>query len=122
MLSVEGAGFVTQSMAEEALAPFVADQAPPRVLVDVRNVSGYEAACVGVAQGWLSRATGLGVERIAFVANSSVVRTAAEVVARHVHAPLRTFDAVANAQAWLEGPRDVRPPSGAEVSAARPRA
>jgi len=56
---------------------------------------------VGLAQEWLRQARALGVERIAFVANSSVVRTATDVVARHLRAPLRTFENVGDARAWL---------------------
>lgn len=121
-------------MAEAALSPFVAPgerasdaqtRVPPRILVDLRNVSGYEAACVAVAQGWLSRASTLGVERIAFVANSSVVRTAAEVVARHVRAPLHTFSAVEAAGAWLDTHDSAVPTATAaatSTAAARPQA
>lgn len=101
VLRVEGVGFVTRAMTEEAFAPFKGGAGlEPRILLDLRNVSGYEAACVEVAREWLSRARGYGVERIAFIANSSVVRTATEVVARHLHAPLETFDNVDAAQTW----------------------
>jgi len=104
MLRVEGAGFVTPSMIDEALAPFDGgNDLPPRILVDLRNVSGYEAACVESARRLLGRANAQGTERIAFVANSSVVRTATEVVARHLQAPLRTFNAAAQAEAWIRG-------------------
>ncbi len=103
MLCVEGAGFVTRPMAEEALSPFLrAGPLPDSVLVDVRNVSGYDAACTEVAQSMLSQAWGFGVRRIAFVANSSILRTAAEVLARHLQAPLHTFESHESAQAWLK--------------------
>lgn len=102
MLRVEGAGFVTRPMAEEALTPFLsAGPVPDSVLVDLRNVSGYEAACAEVAQSMLSQARGFGVRRIAFVANSSILRTAAEVIAQHLQAPLHTFATHEGAQSWL---------------------
>ena len=103
VLRVEGAGFVTRPMAEQALSPFLAaGPVPDSVLVDLRNVSGYEAACAEVAQSMLLRARGFGVRRIAFVANSSILRTAAEVIAQHLHAPLHTFESPEGAQSWLD--------------------
>ncbi|MGH1340064.1 MAG: STAS/SEC14 domain-containing protein [Nannocystales bacterium] len=110
VLRVEGAGFVTRPMAEEALTPFLDRGAvagsvlPDSVLVDLRNVSGYEAACAEVAQSMLSQARGFGVRRIAFVANSSILRTAAQVIAQHLRAPLHTFASHEGAQSWLENP------------------
>lgn len=102
VLCVEGAGFVTRPMAEEALTPFLsAGPVPDSVLVDLRNVSGYEAACAQVARSILSQATGFGVRRIAFVANSSILRTAAEVTAQHLSAPLHTFESHEGARSWL---------------------
>jgi len=109
VLCVEGAGFVTRPMAEEALSPFLSGGSvsgsvlPDSVLVDLRNVSGYEAACAEVAQSMLSQARGIGFRRIAFVANSSILRNAAEVIAQHLHAPLHTFASHEGAQSWLQG-------------------
>ncbi len=114
VLWVEGAGFVARPMAEEALAPFIIGQPiPESVLVDLRNVSGYEAACTQVARSLLSQARGLGVRRIALVANSSILRTAAEVIAQHLKAPLRTFNTLEGAQSWLRSSSTgvVQPPA-----------
>ena len=124
VLRVEGVGFVTRAMTEAALAPLAVGAAQPRVLVDLRDVSGYEAECVEVARQWLRRAQGMGVERIAFVANSSVVRTATEVVARHLGAPLRTFETPESAQRWLDSHNDAPPPATPtdEGMQTRPRA
>lgn len=130
VLHVEGVGFVTRSMVEEALAPLTAGTAgmgsgsapQPRIVVDLRNVSGYEAACVAIAREWLGRARGYGVERIAFIANSSVVQTAVEVVARHLRAPLETFDTIDAARAWATESRMCTLTSRDAVTAPRPRA
>jgi len=110
LLRVEGVGFVTRAMTEAALAPLAVGAPQPRVLVDLRDVSGYEAECVEIARQWLRRAHGMGIQRIAFVANSSVVRTATEVVARHLGAPLRTFATPEGAQRWLDTQHDTVPP------------
>jgi hypothetical protein len=123
VLCVEGVGFVTRSMTEEAFAPFAGGAGlESRILIDLRTVSGYEAACVEVAREWLSHAQGYGVERIAFVANSSVVRTATEVVARHLHAPLKTFDTADAARTWVTEARVCTLTSHDAVAALRPRA
>lgn len=123
VLRVEGVGFVTRAMTEDAFAPFAGGSGlEPRVLIDLRNVSGYEAACVEVAREWLSHAQAYDVERIAFIANSSVVRTATEVVARHLHAPLKTFDTVDAAQAWATEARVCALTSRDAVAPVRPRA
>lgn len=133
VLHVEGVGFVTRSMVEEALAPLTAGTAgtagmgsgsalQPRIVVDLRNVSGYEAACVAIAREWLGRARGYGVERIAFIANSSVVQTAVEVVARHLRAPLETFDSIDAARAWATESRICTLTTRDTVTAPRPRA
>lgn len=125
VLHVEGVGFVTRAMTEEALAPFLLgnEDTLGRVLVDLRDVSGYEAECVEIARHWLRRAQTLGIERIAFVANSSVVRTATEVVARHLGAPLRTFATPEGAQHWLETRHETLPPVPAsDARQTRPRA
>ncbi len=119
ILSVEGAGFVTLAMIEDALLPFPGGRGlPARALIDLRNVSGYEASCVEVARRWLEQATDQGVQRIAFVANSSVVRTATEVVAQHQGAPLRTFGSPRDARAWLSLSPEPRPSLGADVPTA----
>lgn len=103
VLCVEGAGFVTRPLAEESLKPFLSPgPVPDSVLVDLRNVSGYEADCTQLAQSMLAQARGFGVRRIALVANSSILRTAAKVIAQHMHAPLQTFESHEGAQSWLE--------------------
>ncbi len=129
VLRIEGAGFVTLTMVEEALAPFPGGRGmPEHVLIDLRNVAGYEASCVEVARTWLERSRGYGVERIAFIANSSVVRTAADVVAQHQGAPLRTFVSPRDAETWMSmtaerlPPRVGASPGGPSGPSRRPRA
>ncbi len=123
VLRVEGVGFVTRAMAEDAFAPLARGSGlEQRIMIDLRNVSGYEAACVELAREWLSHAQAYGVERIAFVAYSSVVRTATEVVARHLRAPLKTFDTVDAAHAWVTEARVCALTSRDAVTSVRPRA
>lgn len=99
-------------MAEDALSSFPDGTGlPSLVLIDLRNVSGYEAPCVEVAREWLARARSCGVERIAFVANSSVVRTSTAVMAGHLEAPLQTFSVPDRAKAWLTASAAARRPT-----------
>lgn len=95
---VQGGGFVTPQMVEETL-PLVSRA--QGVLVDLREVSGYDAGCVRRAEDWLGMARRLGVRRIAFIASSIVFRTAAELVARRAGVEMRTFDSDTQARRWL---------------------
>ena len=118
VLRIEGAGFVTTGMMAEALRPFQEERSiPGQVLIDLREVSGYEARCVDAAIEWLGRARPLGVERIAFVARSAIVRTATDVASQRAGVSLRTFGHGATAQRWLCG----RAPDTVPTKPVRPR-
>ncbi len=102
VLRIEGTGFVTRAMVDATLSPYDAERnIPQRVLIDLRNVSGYEDHCVAVATEWLAHARKRGVERIAFVANSAVVRTATDLASQRAGVPLRTFRHDDSAERWL---------------------
>lgn len=98
MLVVQGGGFVTPQMVEETL-PLVSRA--QGVLIDLREVSGYDAGCVRRAEDWLAMAQRLGVRRIAFIASSIVFRTAAQLVARRASIEMRTFETESQARRWL---------------------
>jgi len=97
-LFIEGGGFLTPTMVEEALS--LASSASG-ILVDLREVSGYDADCVRRAEEWLTVARRHGVRRIAFIASSIVFRTAALLVARRTTIDVRTFEHEPEARRWL---------------------
>ncbi|MEM9460977.1 MAG: STAS/SEC14 domain-containing protein [Myxococcota bacterium] len=101
---VRGGGFVTREMLEQALDDLrrtPQTQRPGAMLVDLREVAGYEASCLRPAQQFLHEAVSLGVSRIALVAPSSVMRTASQVAAHPLPVELRTFEHEPSAQRWL---------------------
>lgn len=98
VLVVQGGGFLTPQMVEETLPLASAAQS---ILIDLREVSGYDAGCVRRADDWISMARRLGVRRIAFVASSLVLRIAAQMVARRAGIDMRAFEDEAEARRWL---------------------
>jgi stage II sporulation SpoAA-like protein len=74
---------------------------PTRVLIDLRDVAGYEAGCAALAHEFLRQSQGQRVQRIAFVASSSVLRTAAKLVSPQAHVRVRVFSDAAAATHWL---------------------
>ncbi len=98
-LHVNGGGFVTQPMMRGALAA-VCD-APREVLLDLRDVAGYEHACVDEASAWIERASQSGVRAVAVIAHSSVVRTLSDVASRYAGLPIRAFTQERAATEWL---------------------
>lgn len=103
-LRVLGGGFVTREMLEQTLEDLRRevhrDQAAA-VLVDLREVAGYETSCLLPARQFLREAVHLGVRRIALVAESSVMRTASRLAAQEVAVELRTFEHEPSAVQWL---------------------
>lgn len=101
VLSVRGGGFVTRQLMDDLLAR--ARVRPPRsVLVDVRDIAGYEHACRPAARELVAHAAAMGIDRIALVASSTVMRTAAHVLASGAPIPLRAFEDPAQARRWLD--------------------
>lgn len=101
---VHGGGFVTREMLEQALDDLrrtPQQQRPGAILVDLREVAGYEASCLRPAHQFLHEAVSLGVSRIAVVASSSVMRTASQVAAHRLTVELRTFEHEPSAKRWL---------------------
>lgn len=102
MLEVRGGGFVTREMVHATLDGWKRASIPSGILVDLREVAGYEAGCATLAHRWLLRAHTHGVERIAFVASSSVLRTATRLASSAALVDLRIFEDEPAARAWLE--------------------
>lgn len=111
---VRGGGFVTREMLERALDDLRRTPQQHRrgaILVDLREVAGYEASCLPPARQFLHEAVSLGVRRIALVAPSSIMRTASQVAAHPLPIELRTFEHEPSAQRWLSPRRSSSPKS-----------
>lgn len=99
---VRGGGFLTREMVDATLDQWRgSDDMPTRVLIDLRDVAGYEAGCAALAHEFLRQSQGQRVRRIAFVATSSVLRTAAQLVSPQAHVHVRVFSDANAAQHWL---------------------
>jgi hypothetical protein len=103
VLHVHGGGFVTRKMLARTLRSLLVEEFAAReILVDLRDVAGYERDVVRMASEWLRTAHSQGVRRIAFIANSAVVRTATRLASEHAGVTLRTFSDHEEAHRWLE--------------------
>jgi hypothetical protein len=101
-LEIHGGGFVTREMLFRTLSQWTyRNEAPQEILVDLRDVSGYEDGCARMAAEWLRRAHRLGVRKIAFVASSTVLRIATRLAATNSYVRLRTFEHERAARMWL---------------------
>lgn len=99
---VVGSGFITVAMLESVLRELEGGEFA-RVLVDLREISGYETGCATLLGRWLQSAHRFGVQRMALVASSSVVRTATRLASQRIRVQLRTFDSDEVAARWLAG-------------------
>lgn len=112
LLAVHARGFVTAEMVHQAA------QARPgpiaRILVDLREAMGYGAGCATAAQTWLRRAVAEGACQVAFVATSSVMRTAGQLLAAGIDAELQFFEHVTAAAAWLGVPTSALAPTAGD--------
>ena len=98
-------GFITGPMLREEVGGWDAqygDRLPGCVLLDLRDVAGYGSGTPRIARDWLVSADGRGVQRIAFVASSSVIRTIVRVVEPEVKAKMKCFANETAAIEWLE--------------------
>lgn len=105
LLHVRGGGFVTRDMLNRVLdryGPNSGRPPPPSLLIDLRDVAGYDSEVSAQARTLLDAAPRLGVERIAFVGSSTVLRTASRLADRQ-GSPIavRAFDHERPARAWL---------------------
>ena len=100
---LKGGGFLTDAMVEDAVGQLVRQRPPERVLIDLRDVAGYDSRAVQRARHWLHQAPAFGVRRIAFLANSSIVRHATRLASTAADVRLETFDCDRSARDWLRG-------------------
>ena len=100
---VRGGGFLTQDMVGATLDQWTAGESmPTELLVDLRDVAGYESGCAELAHQFLETALQSGVRRIAFVATSAVLRTAAKLLLSGSSVRVRFFQDELAAKRWLE--------------------
>lgn len=101
MFEIRGGGIVSSLMIDRTLGQWDTGCAPANMLVDLRDVAGYEAGSIRAADAWLSGAHDQGVRKIALLASSTVLRTAARLASERSRVALRTFDDESSARAWL---------------------
>jgi hypothetical protein len=87
----------------EAILDRLRRETPTGLLCDLRPVAGYGPGTPGLARDGLALARRVGVRRVALIVNSSVVRTAAQMLARNLRLELRCFLGEAEALRWLDG-------------------
>ena len=104
---VRGTGFVSEDMLRSAMSnwakAFAEEEAPVSLLIDLRNVAGYDARCGTLVRSWIRRAHSDGVRRIALVTGSSVLRTATRMMGSKVPVEVRWFGDEKKAKGWLAG-------------------
>lgn len=100
---VLGGGFVTRDMVGATLDHWRdGEPAPNGVLIDLRDVAGYESGFTAIAAELLEGIRNCGVRRVAIVASSAVLRMAATVVAPSSGVHVACFDDERTAKRWLE--------------------
>lgn len=104
LLRLQLQGFIDVSMLGERLGDLMArieNHAPDAVLLDLRTVSGYGPGTSALAREWFMLARRAGVRRVAVVASSSVLRTAALMLAHNLQIELCCFLGETQALRWL---------------------
>jgi hypothetical protein len=119
LIEVRGGGFVTRQMVHDTLDTW-SGTLPSSILVDLREVAGYESGCATLAHRWLLHAHRSGVRRIACVASSSVLRTVTRVASSETCVDLRVFEDEPTARTWLTTEPFPGAPPQAQVVAETP--
>lgn len=104
VLRVHMQGYMDVGMLDDRigeLAERIERHTPAGVLFDLRAVAGYGPGTQSLAREWLTNARRAGIRRVAIVAPSSVLRTAALMLARDLRLELRCFFGEAEAMRWL---------------------
>jgi hypothetical protein len=121
LLRLQLQGFIDVGMLSERLGDLITrieHHAPDAVLCDLRTVSGYGPGTPALAREWFMLACRAGIRRVALVASSSVLRTAALTLAHNLNLELACFLGEAQALRWLGQP-DARPNARSAASDAR---
>jgi SpoIIAA-like len=106
VLRVRMQGFIDAAELDERLEAILdrlRRERPSGLLCDLRPVTGYGPGTPALARDGLALARSVGVRRVALVVNSSVVRTAAQLLAHNLRLELRCFLGEAEALRWLDG-------------------
>lgn len=104
LLRLQLQGFIDVTMLGERLGHMIErieTHAPDAVLCDLRTVSGYGPGTPALAREWFMLARRAGVRRVALIATSSVLHTAALTLAHNLDLELCCFPAEAQALRWL---------------------
>lgn len=102
VLRLHGGGVLTATIIEQAFFRMRdSHSVPPNLLIDLRDVAGYESHAVECANSLLEQAPTYGVRRIAFLASSGAVHAAAQVASSRAIVPLRSFANERSARDWL---------------------
>lgn len=121
VFEIHGRGIVSPAMIDKTLGQWDDGCTPPNLLVDLRDVAGYEAGSIRAANQWLDGADEQGVRKIALLASSTVLATAARLASERSGVALRTFDDERAARAWLTGtPPEAKAPVPLPNTTSRP--
>jgi hypothetical protein len=120
ILEVRGGGFVTRQMVHETLDGWDGPL-PSGILIDLREVAGYESGCATLAHRWLLGAHRNGVRRVACIASSSVLRTVTRVASSGAEVDLRVFEDESTARSWLAAEPLARQAQARTLAEASPR-
>jgi hypothetical protein len=104
LLRLQLQGFIDVGMLSERLGDLITrieNHAPDAVLCDLRTASGYGPGTSALAREWFMLARRAGVRRVAVVASSSVLRTAATMMAHDLELELCCFLGETEALRWL---------------------
>ncbi|GEM_PF-3641716 len=96
-------GFITSTMLARQFSVWDSEwsNAPRSMLVDLRLVSGYGPGIASLVKRRLIRAHQAGVRRVALIASSAVLRTAARVFSEGLQTQVRCFSRQTTAESWL---------------------
>jgi hypothetical protein len=106
VLRVHLQGYMDVDMLEDRIGELlerIERHTPSGIMCDLRAVAGYGHGTQVLAREWLLIAQRSGVRRVAVVATSSVLRTAALLLARNLQLELRCFLGETEALRWLRG-------------------
>ena len=92
-------------------------ETPPKsMLIDLQQVTGYGPGTVILVRSRLRKAQRDGVQSIALIAVSSVLKTAAHVLSQHLHINLQCFERRSTGEHWLGIHASLPSPSASEQS------